>query len=192
MVGNLLVLVGPSGVGKGTVLQKVFADIENLVYSISVTTRPIRPGEVEGKNYFFVTKETFKEMIEADALLEYAEFVGHFYGTPRAYVHEQRASGKDVLLEIEVEGAKQIKQKMPEAIFIFMAPPSLEVLQRRLEARSTESPDKIKERLEKARLEITHIDWFQHRIVNEEDDIEGSAQKLKEIILFCRKAPRES
>jgi guanylate kinase len=125
MTGNLIVIVGPSGVGKGTVLKKVFEDLDNLVFSVSVTTRKKREGEVEGKNYFFKTKEEFKEMIAKNELIEWAEFVGNFYGTPKKYIEDRVKEGKDIILEIEVEGAKQIKQILPNALFIFLAPPSI-------------------------------------------------------------------
>lgn len=182
MAGNLIVLVGPSGVGKGTVLKKVFQDLDNLVFSVSVTTRPIRQGEVEGVNYFFRTREQFQQMIEQNELLEWAEFVGNCYGTPKNYVQAQTQAGNDVVLEIEVEGAKQIKKAAPDSLFIFLSPPSLDALYKRLKERSTESEEKIKERLEKSKQELQEIAWFDHHIVNEEGKVEETAESIIQII----------
>ncbi len=182
MTGNLIVIVGPSGVGKGTVLKKVFEDLDNLVFSVSVTTRKKREGEVEGKNYFFKTKEEFKEMIAKNELIEWAEFVGNFYGTPKKYIEDRVQEGKDIILEIEVEGAKQIKQILPNALFIFLAPPSIEVLYKRLKERSTEPEEKILARVEKSKQELKEINRFENLIINEEGKIEETAQSIIQTI----------
>jgi guanylate kinase len=187
MTGCLFVLVGPSGVGKGTVLKKVFENLNNLVYSISVTTRPIRPGEKESVNYFFRTRDEFHQLVSNNELLEWAEFVGNYYGTPKNYVDEQMKLGNDVILEIEVEGAKQIKRSMPEATFIFLAPPSLEILYKRLKERSTESEEKIQARVKRAKDELTEAHWFNYNLVNEEGHAEETAEKITQIIQESRK-----
>ncbi|MDJ0626005.1 MAG: guanylate kinase [Candidatus Caenarcaniphilales bacterium] len=180
--GNLILLVGPSGVGKGTVLKEVFKKLNNLVFSVSVTTREKRLGEEEGINYFFRTKEEFLKLAEDNQLLEWAEFVGNYYGTPRKYVEEQIHIGKDVVLEIEVEGARQIKKNMPSALFIFMAPPSLATLQKRLKERSTESDEKVKSRIKKSEQELKEANWFDHVVINEEGKIDQTCQQVIEII----------
>ena len=180
MAGNLIVIVGPSGVGKGTVLKKVFQDLDNLVFSVSATTRPKRAGEIEGINYFFKSKQEFKQMIEKGELIEWAEFVGNFYGTPKKYIEDQVKANKDIILEIEVEGAKQIKQILPNALFIFLAPPSIEVLYKRLKERSTESEEKILARVEKSKQELQEINQFENLVINEEGKIEETAQTQEE------------
>ncbi len=182
MTGNLIVIVGPSGVGKGSVLKKVFQELNNLVFSVSATTRPKRVGEIEGTNYFFKTKEEFKQMIEKGELIEWAEFVGNFYGTPKKYIEEKVKADKDIILEIEVEGAKQIKQILPNALFIFLAPPSIEVLYKRLKERSTESEEKILARVEKSKQELQEINQFENLVINEEGKIEETAQSIIKII----------
>ncbi len=186
--GQLLVIVGPSGVGKGTLLAKVFGELDRLIYSISVTTRSMRAGEIEGKHYFFCSEPEFRKLIERDQFLEWAEFVGNLYGTPRAFVQEQLEAGYDVILEIELDGAKQIKAAFPEAFFIFISPPSLEALYERLKLRSTEPEEKIRARLAKAELELAEIDWFDRVIVNHEGQVEDAARELKESILKRRRA----
>lgn len=182
MPGNLIVIVGPSGVGKGTVLKKVFQELENLVFSVSVTTRSMRPGETEGLNYFFKTKEEFMQLVNAEELLEWAEFVGNYYGTPKKYVEDQINQNNDVVLEIEVEGAKQIKKNMPDALFIFISPPSIEILHKRLKERSTETEEKILSRIEKSKQELKEASWFDHHLINEEGQVIETAEKLIQII----------
>ncbi len=182
MVGKLIVLVGPSGVGKGTVLKKVFEKLPNLVYSISVTTRAKRPNEVEGQNYFFRSREEFLNLVAQNEMLEWAEFVGNYYGTPKKYIQENIINNRNVILEIEMEGAKQIKQKMPEAKFIFVAPPSIEILHKRLTERGTEPEVTIKARVEKAKQELAQAEWFDYCLVNEEGQADETARHLIDII----------
>lgn len=143
--GLLIVLSGPSGVGKGTVRKRIFDDPHtSYKYSISMTTRQMREGEQDGVDYFFKTREEFEKLIEADEFIEYAEYVGNYYGTPVQYVKDTMNAGHDVFLEIEVEGAKQVRKKFPDALFIFLAPPSLDHLTERLIGRGTESKEKLK------------------------------------------------
>lgn len=146
--GLLIVLSGPSGVGKGTVRKEIFDDpTTSYKYSISMTTRQMREGEVNGVDYFFKTKEEFEALIQEDQFIEYAEYVGNYYGTPVQYVKDTMAEGHDVFLEIEVEGAKQVRKKFPDALFIFLAPPSLDHLKERLIGRGTETDEKIQSRV---------------------------------------------
>jgi guanylate kinase len=182
MKGNLIVLVGPSGVGKGTVLKKVFEKLDRLIFSVSATTREMRPGEVDGVNYFFCSKESFLQKVQNSEFIEWAEFVGNYYGTPKDFVENKRLEGNDVILEIEVEGAKQVKKVLKDAIFIFIAPPSIDALYQRLKERSTESDEKIMLRIEKSKQELKEIDWFDYSIVNEEGKADETAEKLIEII----------
>ena len=138
--GKLIVISGPSGAGKSTVVNTAIKGREDMCFSTSVTTRAPRPGEVDGKDYFFITPERFAEMVERDELLEHAEYVAHSYGTPRAFVQRQMDAGFNVILDIEVQGARQVKEKMPEAVLIFILPPSMEELRRRLILRGTDRP----------------------------------------------------
>ena len=142
--GLLIVLSGPSGVGKGTVRKAIFERDDNeFQYSVSMTTRPMREGEVDGVDYYFRTKEEFEAMIEAGEMLEYAEYVGNYYGTPLTYVNQTLDEGKDVFLEIEVQGAQQVKEKVPDGVFIFLTPPDLAELKARIVGRGTDSPEVI-------------------------------------------------
>ena len=179
--GLLIVISGPSGVGKGTVRKALFERVtHNIEYSISMTTRQIRPGEVDGKDYYFVTEEEFLNQIEKGNLLEYAKFVGNYYGTPLDKIQAMLDEGNEVLLEIEVQGAMQVKEKMPEAIFIFLAPPSINALTTRLTRRGTESSEIIKERVDKAYREIGLADHYDYIVVN--DEIENAVDKILSII----------
>lgn len=167
--GMLIILSGPSGVGKGTVRARLFEEKDlNLAYSISMTTRKIRPGEKDGVDYFFVTEEEFEKAIQEDQLLEYAKFVGNYYGTPRKYVDELRDKGYNVVLEIEVEGAKQVMAKCKDAISIFLVPPSIEELEHRIRNRRTEDEEVIKMRLNKAQVEMQSLDLYSHVVVNKD------------------------
>lgn len=179
--GILIVLSGPSGVGKGTVRKAVFEKNQNdFAYSISMTTREKRFGEVDGKDYFFRTKEEFEALIEADGLLEYAEYVGNYYGTPLQYVEDTLASGKDVFLEIEVQGALQVREKMPEGIFIFLMPPDLIELKSRIVGRGTDELDIIDQRMKMAKEEIEMMRLYDYAVKN--DQVEHAVKKINEII----------
>lgn len=178
--GLLLILSGPAGVGKGTVCKALRERMPDLVYSVSATTRQPRPGEVEGVNYFFKSKEEFRRMIEQDELLEWAEYVGNYYGTPRAFVDAMLASGRDVILEIEVQGALQVKDKFPQGTFLFLAPPDLEELENRIIGRGTESEETIRKRMEVARAEIELMDHYDYVVVN--DEIDWACDRIQAII----------
>lgn len=165
--GILFVMTGASGVGKDTIRQAALPELDNLYYSISATTRPQRPGEVHGKQYYFYDKTTFESMIAKDDLLEYADYVGDYYGTPAKPVKDALARGEDVILELELVGAREVKRKMPEAVMVFIAPPTLIELERRLRGRGTDSEEKIQKRLARAREEIKAVKEFDYVIVND-------------------------
>ena len=169
--GLLIVLSGPSGVGKGTVCAALRTRMPELVYSVSATTRNKRQGEQEGVNYFFKQKEEFLRMIENDELLEWAEYVDNFYGTPRDFVEKTLSNGKDVILEIEVQGALKVKQKFPEGVFIFLAPPDLDVLRSRIVGRGTESEETVNSRMAVAREEIELMDNYNYVVLNDQVDL---------------------
>lgn len=186
--GLLIVLSGPSGVGKGTVRKELFKQPNtNYEYSISMTTRKPREGEVDGVDYFFKTREEFEQLIEEGGLLEYAEFVGNYYGTPLEYVNETLDAGRDVFLEIEVQGAAQIREKVPEALFIFLAPPSLSELERRLVGRGTESEEIIQKRIQAAKEELEMMSLYDYVVEN--DKIQNACDKINAIIVaeHCRR-----
>ncbi len=167
---RLIVFTGPSGVGKGTIVKKLFADPRvknNVVFSVSATTRKQREGEADGVNYFFRSREEFEAMIAGDELLEWAEFVGNYYGTPRKFVEDTLASGKSVFLEIEAQGALQIMDKFPRALTIFLMPPSFAELERRLRERGTEAEEVLQRRLAKARDEMGVSHRFSFKVVND-------------------------
>jgi len=178
--GLLLVLSGPSGVGKGTVCAALRNKAKDLVYSVSATTRKPRQGEVDGINYFFKTRQEFERMIAQDELLEWAEYVGNYYGTPAKFVHQTLAEGKDVFLEIEVQGAMKIKQKFPEAVFIFLAPPSLSELEKRITGRGTDDANVIRQRMTVAIDEIKLMEEYDYVVVN--DQIDCACQRIMSII----------
>ena len=178
--GRIFVISGPSGVGKGTVVGQVLKRLDNIYLSVSATTRKIREGEKEGVNYFFKTKQEFQEMINSDQFLEWAEFAGDFYGSPKSNINSYLSSGKDVILEIEIQGAKQIKEKCPDSVLIFLAPPSFEVLEERLIKRQTDSIEKVKIRLEKAREEMNETKLFHYLVVN--DELKEAVDKVISII----------
>ena len=188
--GKLIVLSGPSGAGKSTVVFKTMEFRNDLCFSTSVTTRKPRPGEVDGREYFFIDQERFDEMIENDELLEHAVYVSNSYGTPRRFVEEKMESGINVILDIEVQGARQVAEKMPEAVKIFIIPPSLEELERRLVGRGTDSADVVRSRLIRARQEYREADFYDYIIVN--DEVEHAAAELDAIISaeHCRFAGR--
>jgi len=165
--GILFVMTGASGVGKDTIRRAAMPGLEGLTYSISATTRARRPGEVHGEQYYFYDRDTFEAMIRDDALLEHADYVGDYYGTPTEPVRQAMAEGRDVLLELELVGARQVKQRMPEAVMVFIAPPSLFELERRLRGRGTDGEAKIQKRLARARDEIRAVREFDYAVVND-------------------------
>ena len=179
--GILTVVSGFSGAGKGTVMKRLLESRDNYALSISVTTREPREGEAEGREYFFRTKEEVEKMIREDQLLEYAKYVDHYYGTPRKYVEDRLAEGKDVILEIEIQGALQIKKKVPEAVLVFITPPSMEELERRLTDRGTEPPEVIASRLARASVEAESMDKYDYILVN--DKVEDCVETLRHLIL---------
>ena len=188
--GTLFVVTGPSGAGKGTVLKKVMAETDHLYFSISATTRAPRPGEIHGVHYHFITRESFARLIREERLLEHAEYVGNFYGTPLDPVLEHLEQGDDVILEIEIQGAKQVKARYPEAALVFIAPPSFEELERRLRGRGTETEESVLRRMDTARKECAHMDVFQYIVLN--DTPENGARELLSIITAhrCRRENR--
>lgn len=189
--GKLIVISGPSGAGKSTVVFKAIEGKNNVCFSTSVTTRKPRPGEVDGKEYFFVDLDRFREMVENDELLEHAEYVANSYGTPRSYVEQKLSDGMDVILDIEVQGARQVNEKMPDAVKVFIIPPSMGELKRRLESRGTDTARAIEARLIRARQEYKEADFYDYIIVN--DDADKAAGELSAIMTAerCRAVGRE-
>lgn len=180
--GTLLVVSGPAGSGKGTVLGILLQNAEKYVYSVSATTRSPRPGEVDGKHYFFLTKEKFLSLVASDSFLEHAEYVGNYYGTLRSFVEEKLEEGKNVILEIEVQGALQIREKMPEAILIFLCPPDYATLESRLRGRGTETDEVIKKRLATALEEIQIAAGYDYLVVNEDGRSADCAAQIDGIV----------
>lgn len=178
--GLLLVVSGPSGAGKSTLLRELLRKEPCLRFSVSMTTRPPRPGEVPGRDYYFVSRAEFEEARRAGELLEWATVHSHLYGTPRGPVEEQRAAGYDVLLDIDVQGARQVKEKLPEAYLVFIAPPSLAELERRLRERKTDPEEQITERLHTARQELSCQDEFDEVVVN--DQLERAVEEMQGIL----------
>ena len=179
--GMLIVISGFSGAGKGTLIRRLMAEHgEDYALSVSATTRAPRPGEVDGKDYFFLDKTRFQEMIHEDRLLEYARYVDNYYGTPRDYVEEQMRAGKDVILEIEIQGALRIKGQYPEAVLIFVTPPSAEELRSRLVNRGTETDEVIRKRMNRAADEAVGVEAYDYILINE--DVERSTELLHKVI----------
>ena len=185
-IGKLFVISGPSGVGKGTICKELMKRNSNLVYSISATTREARKGEVHGKNYFFLSMDDFEGMISDNDLLEYANVYGNYYGTPRNFVEEKIKHGQHVILEIDPQGATQIREKAPEAVFIFIEPPSIEELRARIMGRNTDTAESIAIRLSSAESEINMAYLYDYRVLN--DTVDRAVQKIESIILAeeCR------
>lgn len=179
--GLLIVLSGPSGVGKGTVRKAIFeSEGADFDYSISMTTRQMRTGEVEGEDYFFRTREEFEALIDAGQMLEYAEYAGNYYGTPLKYVNDTLDQGKDVFLEIEVQGAMKVKEKAPEGVYIFLTPPDLSELKSRIVGRGTDDMSVIEQRMEIAVSEIEMMSHYDYAVVN--DQVSLAVQRIKDII----------
>lgn len=179
MQGRLYIVAGCSGVGKGTLLKLFLKQNPNIIFSISATTRKPREGEQDGVNYFYVSKEEFQTSIDNNEFLEWAEFSGNFYGTKKSFVEKTLNKGIDVILEIEVQGAAQVKQKMPDAVSIFIMPPSVEELEARLRGRHTESEEAIQKRLHEANREIEAGKSFDYRIVN--DNLDDALKRLQDV-----------
>ncbi|MBP3477668.1 MAG: guanylate kinase [Lachnospiraceae bacterium] len=185
--GILIVVSGFSGAGKGTLMKKLVQEYDNYALSISATTRNPRPGEENGREYFFLKKEEFKQKIAENGLIEYARYCDNYYGTPRAYVEKQLADGKDVILEIEIQGALKVKKQYPDALLLFVMPPSAEELRRRLEGRGTETQDVIDKRMHRAREEAEGIEEYEYIVVN--DDLDVCVRELHEIITAAHNTP---
>lgn len=176
-----MIISGPSGVGKGTIRKALFQIPDNnFCYSVSMTTRPPRKGEIDGQDYFFVSREEFERRIKENGFLEYAEFVGEYYGTPLDYIEKQMEAGKEVIVEIEVQGALQVHDKIPEAVFIFIVPPSKKALIERLKKRGTDSPEKIINRINKAEREYSLAYKYDYIVVN--DEVRNAADRIYAII----------
>ena len=188
--GKTFIICGPSGVGKGTVVSRLMEADPTLYFSVSATTRAPRAGEADGVHYHFLTRERFQEWIDAGDFLEHAQFVGNFYGTPRRYVDEAMDQGRDVLLDLEIQGAEQIHQKRPEAVRIYIAPPSREELERRLTGRGPEDGEKIRSRLARGREEFAAARDFDYLVIN--DTVEHAAAEIRAIMTaeHCRPAER--
>lgn len=178
--GILVVVSGFSGAGKGTLMKALLEKYDNYALSISATTRQPREGEENGREYFFVSRETFEHMIEENQLIEYAQYVNNYYGTPSQYVSQQMAEGKDVILEIEIQGALKIKERFPEALLLFVLPPSAQELKRRLVGRGTESPEVIEARLHRAAEEAEGMTSYDYILVN--DTIETCVEDMHQLI----------
>lgn len=178
--GILVVVSGFSGAGKGTVMKELMRRYDNYALSVSVTTRAPRPGEEDGREYFFRTKEEFEQLIREDALIEYAGYVDNYYGTPRSYVEQKLEEGKDVILEIEIQGAMKVKEKNPETLLVFVTPPTVEELKRRLEGRGTEKADVIASRLSRAAEEAEGMDAYDYILIN--DDLDECVERMHALI----------
>ena len=188
--GILIVLSGPSGAGKSTVIAGLMRLRQDVRFSVSATTREPRPGEEEGKDYYFLTRQEFSRLVEKNALLEHAEYVGNFYGTPAEPVERDLAAGYNVLLDIEIQGAAQVMERRPDAVSVFLCPPSLAELERRLRGRGTDAEEKIRGRLETARRELARVKEYTYTVVNDDADI--AARELDAIITAerCRSERR--
>ena len=186
--GILIILSGFSGVGKGTVVKRLLSDYDNYALSISATTRKPREGEEEGISYFFKSKEKFEKMIEEDAFIEYARYVENYYGTPKAYLQEQLDAGKDVILEIEIQGALKVKEKYPDALMLFLVPPDAQILKNRLLGRGTETAEVVRDRLKRAAQEAREMGSYEYIVVN--DDLDTCVKQVHALIqsAHCKKS----
>ena len=184
--GKTFIICGPSGVGKGTVVARLMATNPNLYFSVSATTRDPRPGEVDGVHYHFLSKEKFQQWVDEDAFLEHATFVGNSYGTPKFYVDQAMERGRDVILDIEIQGAEQVHQKRPDAVRIYVAPPSWEELEHRLIGRGTESMEKVRSRLARGKEEFAAAKDFDYFVIN--DTVDRAVEEISAIMLaeHCR------
>ena len=179
--GRIIIVSGPSGVGKGTILRTVMQQHESLHYSVSATSRPMRPEDREGMSYYFVSRERFEEMIAQDELLEYAEYVGNYYGTPLAPIREAMENGLDIVMDVEVIGAKKIKARVPEAVLVFVAASSLDAVRQRLIARGDVSPEAMEERLKRAVWECSQAEGYDYIVLN--DDVDHAVRELRAIMV---------
>nr|WP_326184071.1 guanylate kinase [uncultured Oscillibacter sp.] len=187
--GKTFIISGPSGVGKSTVLSALLEKRKDLYFSVSATTREPRPGELDGIHYHFMDVESFRKWIAMDQFLEYAEYVGNFYGTPKRYVDEAMEAGRDVILDIEIQGAIQVTSKRPETVRIFIAPPSWAELERRLTERGTDSKDKIQKRLLRAKVEFQTAHTYDYFVIN--DTVENAVNELEAIMTAEHCKPKE-
>ena len=185
--GILIVVSGFSGAGKGTLMKRLVSKYENYALSISMTTRGKRAGETDGVSYFFVDRPTFEETLARDGLIEHAVYCGNYYGTPRDYVEEQMACGRDVILEIEIQGALKIRERYPNSLLLFVMPPSIQELQARLGKRGTETPDVIRARLQRAAQEAEGIEAYDFIVVN--DDLDACMEQIHEIVRAAHLRP---
>ena len=185
--GILIVVSGFSGAGKGTLMKKLVSSYDNYALSISMTTRSPRPGEIDGREYFFVSKEAFEDKISQDGLVEYACYCDNYYGTPREYVERQLNAGKDVILEIEIQGALKVKDKFPTALLLFVMPPGAKELKKRLEGRGTESAEVIAKRLKRACEEAEGIEEYDYIVIN--DKLEECVEEMHSLIMAAHNTP---
>lgn len=188
--GLLMVVSGFSGAGKGTLMKKLLEDYDNYAFSVSMTTRSPREQEINGVHYFFVLKEEFEQKIAEEGFVEYASYCDNYYGTPKSYVEEQLNAGKDVILEIEIQGALKVKEKFPEALLLFVMPPSAEVLKERLMSRGTESLEVIQKRLERAFDEAKGIDEYEYVVINR--DVDECVREIHSIVSSAKNKPKRN
>lgn len=188
--GILIVISGFAGVGKGTLVKRLIQNYDRYALSVSMTTRSPRPGEQNGREYFFVSREEFEDQIEHGGLIEHASYCGNYYGTPRAYVEEQMAAGRDMILEIEIQGAMKVKERFPNAVLVYVLPPSVAALESRLRGRATETEEKIRERLSRAAEEGEGIEQYDYIVVN--DDLDRCEQQLHGILCAAHFTPKQN